>query len=123
MKNLMLILGLLFVSSYGFARAHNTMTCKSSDGSISIPVHIGYTKSGDFNGSAEINGVQLKPTESRAFGVLEGSTTGDMDNYQTYQLTIMRTEVTETQTPAVLIEQNHVDRVGYENTIAELSCL
>lgn len=119
MKLTMTIIALTIFSMNTFANSSITKVCRSDDGATSVTVTYKYGKTGLFSGKAIINGVELKETNSKAFPTLAGWTTGDMDNYQTYQLTLIDTDNGQ---DAILISQDHVDRVGLFNTVTNLTC-
>ena len=122
MKQLIMTLATLMLSVVATANSSQTLVCSSANNSIEIKmIAIRNDKSGLVI-MAMYEGVELKSVKSSsfAFTTLVGATEGDMDSYQTYQMTLLPSETSE-QT-AVLIEQNHIDRIGFENKITTLQC-
>ncbi len=122
MKQLIITLSALMLSAIASAHSSQTLICSSADNKIEIKMLAIHNDKGELVISAMHEGIDLKniKTSSYAFTTLVGGTEGDMDNYQTYQMTLLPSDSSE-QT-AVLIEQNHIDRIGYENRVTTLKC-
>lgn len=94
--------------------------CVSEDQTVSILVTTTTPKNGEGSSIASFKGADLKSFKEAGPKYLKGNTIGDADNYQQYQLILLENEYQTKQ--AVLITEDHVDRVGFENKVHTLSC-
>ena len=121
MKLFAAIIFLAGFSTTAFADVKETVVCTSNDGQISITATLSHDIHGYFSGSADYNGFHLTEKNNQGLDTLEAWTTNDMDNFQTEHLTFMENDNGRDR-QAVLIEENHVDRIGFQNSVTLLTC-
>lgn len=114
-------LSIALVSSLAIAKSATfNQNCESQDKTIQLSIETVYPNKGDATSTTSYLGVPLKSVKGAGPKYLKGNTTGDMDNFQNYQLILLESAAESSE--AILITENHVDRVGYENTVEKLTC-
>lgn len=121
-----LILGsVLVLTSIAKANTANlNLVCSSADKKTEVSVNLKFPSSGEISGEATIGDLKLNLVPSQFAPVFEASE-GDIDNNQSYLLTLLRQPGSDdvlSYQSAVLIMEEHIDRVGYENSVIQLSC-
>lgn len=113
------LLGSSFCFANGIEKKLDQVVCTSRDGRTQITVSA--PNGGAGPSTSTYNDMRLKTVRSSPFEVLEGFS-GDHDNFQSTQLTLMAGDDSNAK-PAVLIFQDHVDRVGYmPPEVTQLNC-